>query len=504
VEEIQALIVRATGARTALADKHRAFGEIVKRFQDMAYACAYAVLGDFHLAEDAAQEAFIVAWRNLNQLHTPEAFPGWFKRIVLSQCSRLTRSKQLETVPLDSLWGLPSEEWEPFAQVAQEEFKQRVALAVQALPEKERMVTTLFYINAYSQNEIAAFLEVPVTTVKKRLYTARKQLRETMLDLVRTTLREQRPSKDEEFANTVALYNAALESFLGKVKQDRQIIAVILCGSLAYDKVWEKSDIDILLVGRDEKRPGKEFCLIENGINIHASLQPRSKFKQALERSLQGSFMHSVFSKSTLLYTTDETIRDYYADAQKVGGHDKEMQLLRNADGALYTLAKAEKWFTLKQDVTYSFLWIMYTINKLAAIEVTLHEEVATREVIHQALKHNPEFFTALYYDLIHGKKDEATIGNALRRINGYLDEHIYTLFRPVLAYLAEAGGIRSTTEIDSYFKKQAQLSTLGGVYEWLADKGILQKVPSPVRLTEKSLVEVDEAAYYYDGGSLK
>src|SRR5437763_633710 len=107
-----------------MADKHRAFGEIVKRFQDMAYACAYAVLGDFHLAEDAAQEAFIIAWRNLNQLRTPEAFPGWFKRIVLSQCNRLTRNKQMEMDSLDSLWGLPSEEWEPFETAAQEEFKQ--------------------------------------------------------------------------------------------------------------------------------------------------------------------------------------------------------------------------------------------------------------------------------------------------------------------------------------------------------------------------------------------
>src|SRR5215475_7985308 len=96
VEEIAPLIARATAARAARAEKSQAFGEIVRRFQDFAFACAYAMLGDFHLAEDAAQEAFLSAWRNLDQLRKPEAFPGWFKRIIFTQCSRLTRGRRFE------------------------------------------------------------------------------------------------------------------------------------------------------------------------------------------------------------------------------------------------------------------------------------------------------------------------------------------------------------------------------------------------------------------------
>jgi hypothetical protein len=70
------------------------------------------------------------------------------------------------------------------------------------------------------------------------------------------------------------------------------------------------------------------------------------------------------------------------------------------------------------------------------------------------------------------------------------------------LDYLSQAGGIRTSSELDGYFKKQVQLEWgLSNVYEWLADKGIIQKVPSPLRLTQKSQVVVDEAAYYYDEG---
>ncbi|MCX6044539.1 MAG: hypothetical protein NT075_05450 [Chloroflexi bacterium] len=105
-----------------------------------------------------------------------------------------------------------------------------------------------------------------------------------------------------------------------------------------------------------------------------------------------------------------------------------------------------------------------------------------------------------VYYDLIHQTKDEATIQQTLDAINAYIDEKIGLLFGPILEFLGDAGSVRTTTEIDAYFKKQAQVDSLSNVYEWLADKGILQKVSSPVRLTVKSQIEVDEAAYYYDG----
>lgn len=96
MEEVRRLIDRATATRSTQAEKHRAFNEIVRRYQDMAFGFAYAVLGDFVRAEDAAQEVFVTAWSHLDQLRTPEAFPGWLKRIVLTQCSRMTRGKRLD------------------------------------------------------------------------------------------------------------------------------------------------------------------------------------------------------------------------------------------------------------------------------------------------------------------------------------------------------------------------------------------------------------------------
>jgi hypothetical protein len=143
----------------------------------------------------------------------------------------------------------------------------------------------------------------------------------------------------------------------------------------------------------------------------------------------------------------------------------------------------------------------MYTVQNLAEIEVLLQGELTGREVIPQALKLNPAFFNQVYYNLIHQQKDEVTIQAALDAINAYLDRHLRALFGPLLEYLSQEGGVRTITDLGDYFGKQLQGNwAIGVICEWLADKGIIQKVPSPVRLTHKSQVTVDEAAYYYDG----
>src|SRR4029434_7052978 len=75
-----------------------AFGQVVMRFQDMAYASAYATVRDACVAQDIAQEAFLDAYLNLSKLRDPAAFPGWFRRIVLGHSSRQRRRQPVTTV----------------------------------------------------------------------------------------------------------------------------------------------------------------------------------------------------------------------------------------------------------------------------------------------------------------------------------------------------------------------------------------------------------------------
>ena len=295
-------------------------------------------------------------------------------------------------------------------------------------------------------------------------------------------------------------YRDALDSLVTKVQKDRNIIAAILCGSMSYDQVWDKSDIDLLLVQREGKGDPRGYTLTENDVNIHAEVVPRGQLRRWQEAALQGSFDHSFFSRSTLLFCSDESVKTWYQNANlhNIGGRDRELQLLVVATELLPTLKYAEKQFYVNKDLSYSFLSILRTVESLARIEVILNDEVPSREVIQPALEYNPHFFRVTYSDLINCEKDETVIQNVLDTINAYLDEKLF-IFQPILDFLAEANGPRSTTELNSYFQKKINDNRLDAAYEWLARKGIIQQVSTPVKLTLKSQVEMEEAAYYYD-----
>ena len=190
MKDLEALIKRA---QTGDLD---AFGAIVQQFQDMAVGYAYSILGNFELAEDVAQEAFIQVYRDLSTLREPKAFPAWFRKIIFKFCNRFIRGKHIPLVSLDYAGEVPTNKPDSMKSAEHHQMQDKVLNAIKSLPENERMVTTLFYINGYSIAEVGAFLELPVSTVKNRLYSARKKLRERMEDMVEKILKKHAPGED--------------------------------------------------------------------------------------------------------------------------------------------------------------------------------------------------------------------------------------------------------------------------------------------------------------------
>jgi RNA polymerase sigma factor (sigma-70 family) len=193
-----------------------AFGQLVVQFQDMAYFTAYRYLGQQQRAQDATQEAFWEAFCCLPNLREPQAFPGWLQRIVLKQCDRLTRGQQTTLLALDSAPDLASDLTGPEAMLEHLQRKQAVQAAVNNLPEIYREVTRLFYLNGRSYHDIANELNLPLSTVKKRLYDARQQLKENMSPM---TSKKYRPSQDEKFSNRMSFFIALKSDDLIQVRQ---------------------------------------------------------------------------------------------------------------------------------------------------------------------------------------------------------------------------------------------------------------------------------------------
>jgi RNA polymerase sigma factor (sigma-70 family) len=225
----------------AQAGDCEAYDLLIERFQQMAYATAYRYLKDHHLAQDVVQEAVIEAFVHLQQLKEPDAFPGWFRQIVFRQCTRALRQPTLPYTSIEAVGDSLLAENNPEELVVREEVRAFVRKAVALLPLHERLVTVLFYGCRYTYSEVSALLNIPLTTVKKRLYSARQRLKMQLQAALRDASEQERRASDEAEGAEVALlrWRYWLVRYVNNMKETMQCLMNLT--RLLNCKLWQSN-----------------------------------------------------------------------------------------------------------------------------------------------------------------------------------------------------------------------------------------------------------------------
>ena len=164
----------------ALTGDAEAFGEIVRRWERRIFALTYGMLGREEDARDATQETFLAAFRNLRGFRGEAKVSSWLHRIAVNQCiSRQRRSKVRSESTLDDETGSNFATPVSYSPVHVAEGRQEtlaVRRAINSLPIELRQVVVMKEFEELTFREIADALDLPLSTVKSRLYTALKQL----------------------------------------------------------------------------------------------------------------------------------------------------------------------------------------------------------------------------------------------------------------------------------------------------------------------------------------
>lgn len=165
------LVRAARNTRSPIRERQAAFAVLVERFQAMAMAVALEGSGDAESARDASQGAFLAAWRSLHRLRDPDAFGGWLKRLVRTQCARARRRQErsLEAFPV----SLP----DPAETVVRRQTRGLLERSIRSLPEAERQAVALVYFQGATLEEAARRLGVTPAHAGKLVYRARLHLR---------------------------------------------------------------------------------------------------------------------------------------------------------------------------------------------------------------------------------------------------------------------------------------------------------------------------------------
>ena len=168
----------------ALTGDADAFGEIVERWERRIFALAFGMLGREEDARDATQETFLAAFRSLRSFRGEAKVSSWLHRIAINQC--ITRQRRARVRSETALEEETASEGLNFLAPAHEspaqvtEHRERTLIvrrAVNALPQELREVIVMKEFEELTFQEIADVLDLPLSTVKSRLYTALRQLR---------------------------------------------------------------------------------------------------------------------------------------------------------------------------------------------------------------------------------------------------------------------------------------------------------------------------------------
>lgn len=313
-------------------------------------------------------------------------------------------------------------------------------------------------------------------------------------------------SSGETPAEKVERFQTALDQFLTRIGGDRHVLAVVLVGSLSEATIWRRESLCVWIIETDGvsrrlRSDGNEErlfrILVEQGINIHAEVMPRTRFKQMVEGTARTAFSHNFFAKRMLVFCQDASIEAWFERANELAIKDQERDLLIYSSWTIHAHRHATRRLEAGGDLHLAGQEVLWGAHSVAHTEIIRQGEVWEGEVIHRAIEGDRKLFQTIYLDVLDRPADRDVLIRALQEIENYLDRHSLHHLRPVLDYLRKTRRVVPLSEIGDHFAySQLHPWHLESACEWLERKGRLEKLSAPFKLTKRSRDEVEEPAY--------
>jgi hypothetical protein len=316
----------------------------------------------------------------------------------------------------------------------------------------------------------------------------------------------------ENDAKKLERFEVALAQFAERVMADRYVLAVVEVGSLRLETIWARHSLSLWIIEADgvtrriqsDGTDERVFrILVENGIDIHAEVIPRSRFKKMVEGASRTAFSCNFFAERRIVASKDPSIDGWFKKADRAATKDQERELLAFSTWTIHATLHARKRLEIKRDLALASQETLGAAHSVAHTEIIRRGEVWEDDVIYRAIQGAPALFKTIYLDVLAKPKNRKVLAAALDAVDAYLDEHYEAHLKPLLDYLKKQNRVVPLSEISDHFAfSQLHPGHLEAACEWLEHKKLLEKVSAPFKLTKRSLEHVEEPAYFLDASA--
>lgn len=163
-----------------LAGNKQAYAQIINKYKNQLYATILRMTKNPQDAQDLVQEAFIKVYHQLEKFEGKGTFSSWIYRVAINHCMDEFRKKRYKMQQLEISEDQVMNPNHPEVIFLKKEKNRQLERLIGTLPEEERIIILLRYVNELSYSEISDLVEIPVSSVRNKLHRAKKKLRETI------------------------------------------------------------------------------------------------------------------------------------------------------------------------------------------------------------------------------------------------------------------------------------------------------------------------------------
>jgi uncharacterized protein len=221
----------------------------------------------------------------------------------------------------------------------------------------------------------------------------------------------------------IARFQAALNQLTERVAADRYVLAIVLVGSLAEETIWHRETLRLWVIEADgvsrrlpsDGNDERVFrILVENGINLHAEVIPRSRFKKMVEGASRTAFSCNFFARRQIVYSKDPSIDTWFKQADSVATKDRERELLTFSTWTIHAHRHARRRLDVKGDLELAAQDILGAAHSVAHTEIIRQGQVWEQDVIYRAIEGATELFQTIYLDVLAKRKNRRVLSRQL------------------------------------------------------------------------------------------
>src|SRR3954454_20235336 len=234
--------------------------------------------------------------------------------------------------------------------------------------------------------------------------------------------------KKENDGEKVSRFETALSQFIRRVEGDRYVLAVVLVRSLSEETIWARETLGLWIIEADgvsRRLPsdgeGQRIfrIFVENNINIHAEVIPRSRFKKMVEGASRTAFSCNFFAHREIVYSKDASIESWFKKANSMATKDQERELLTFSTWTIHAHRHARKRLDIKGDLELAAQEVVWAAHGVAHTEIIRQGQVWEQDVIYRAIDGDPELFQTIYLEVLAKRKNRRVLSRALEAIDG-------------------------------------------------------------------------------------